>query len=268
MLRAGRLYAALLDSEQALGRWGQETADALRDLGHLGAAPSYTFLLWSAQVAEDHEWDQSSVLKRLARHQTKWFFWRNLTDVPSTRDLDPMSIELIGALLQLLRERKIADEAAFVAAAVNWLNARAAPAEVRNSKLDGDLYEENYEATRFMLCKLEEAHQTRETRKDLWVQDNSGKSVFTVEHILPKTENLITGWIAMLANGDAERAATIREQWAHRLGNLTLSAYSANLGKMDFVRKRDRRNDKGDFIGYRNGLYLNRELATVPLPSR
>ncbi len=262
MLKAGRLYAALIDPEQATNCWGQGTADALRDLGHLGAAPGYTFLLWAAQAAEDHNWNQSSILKRLAQHQTKWFFWRNLTDVPSTRDLDPMFIELIDALLKSMREKEIADEDAFVAAAVKWLNARAAPAEARDVKLDGDLYEENYDATRFMLCELEEAHQTRETRRDLWVQDNSGKSVFTVEHILPKTESLAAGWIAMLANGDVERASAIREQWAHRLGNLTLSGYNANLGKMDFPRKRDRKNERGDFIGYRNGLYLNCELAT------
>jgi uncharacterized protein DUF262/uncharacterized protein DUF1524 len=261
MLKAGRQYAALLDPEQAMSRWGQATTDALRGLGQLGAAPSYTFLLWSAQVAQDNKWDQGSVLKRLANHQTKWFFWRNLTDVPSTRDLDPMFIELVEVLLKSLREKEIGDEDTFVAAALKWLNARAAPTEIRDAKLNDDLYEENYDATRFMLCKLEEAHQTRETRRDLWVQDNSGKSVFTVEHILPKSENLTVGWIAMLANGDAERAAVIRERWAHRLGNLTLSGYNANLGKMDFQRKRDRKNDKGDFIGYRNGLYLNRELA-------
>ena len=259
---AGRLYAALLDPEQAMNRWGHETADALRDLGHLGAAPGYTFLLWAVQVTKDNGWNQSSVLKRLAQHQTKWFFWRNLTDVPSTRDLDPMFIELIDALLKSLREKEIANEDDFVAAVVKWVNGWAAPAETRNTKLDGDLYEENYDATRFMLCKIEESHQTRETRRDLWVQDNSGKSVFTVEHILPKTESLAAGWIAMLANGGSERASAIREQWAHRLGNLTLSGYNANLGKMDFQRKRDRKNENGDFIGYRNGLYLNGELAT------
>jgi hypothetical protein len=31
---------------------------------------------------------------------------------------------------------------------------------------------------------------------------------------------------------------------------------------MEFMKKRDRQNDKGDFIGYRNGLYLNSDLAT------
>jgi Protein of unknown function DUF262/Protein of unknown function (DUF1524) len=262
MMQAGRLYAALLDPEQAVSRWGFQAADALRDLGHLGAAPGYTFLLWAAQVTKDNGWDQCSVLKRLAQHQTRWFFWRNLTDVPSTRDLDPMFIDLIDALLKSLREKEIANEDAFVAAAVNWLNGRAAPAEVREMKLDSDLYEENYDATRFMLCKIEESHQTRETRRDLWVKDNSGKSVFTVEHILPRAENLTPGWIAMLADGNAEGASAIREQSAQRLGNLTLSGYNANLGKMNFQRKRDRKNENGDLIGYRNGLYLNLELAT------
>jgi len=109
-------------------------ADALRDLGHLGAAPSYAFLLWAAQAAEEKRWNQGSVLRRLARHQTKWFFWRNLTDLPSTRDLDPMFIEPIDALLKSLREKKITDEDVFVAVAVNWLNGRAARAEVRDAK--------------------------------------------------------------------------------------------------------------------------------------
>jgi hypothetical protein len=68
MLKAGRLYAALLDPEQAMNSWGQETADALRDLGHLGAAPGYTFLLWAAQVLEDHNWDQSSVWRSTKRN--------------------------------------------------------------------------------------------------------------------------------------------------------------------------------------------------------
>ncbi len=74
---------------------------------------------------------------------------------------------------------KIRDEASFVASAVNRLDARAALADVRAAKLDSGLYEENYDATRFMLHKLEETHQTRETRRDLWVQESSGKSVFT-----------------------------------------------------------------------------------------
>lgn len=40
--------------------------------------------------------------------------------------------------------------------------------------------------------------------------------------------------------------------------NLTLSSYNSKLGTME---KRNSWNDKGHFIGYRNGLYLNAHLA-------
>lgn len=53
-----------------------------------------------------------------------------------------------------------------------------------------------------------------------------------------------------------------RERCAHQLGNLTLSGYNSKLGTMEFLKKRNRKNDQGDFIGYRNGLYLNADLAS------
>lgn len=112
-----------------------------------------------------------------------------------------------------------------------------------------------------MLCKLEEAHQTRENKRDLWAHDANERPVFTVEHILPKTENLGPGWVAMLEGGQQGTAGAIRERCAHQLGNLTLSGYNSKLGTMEFLKKRDRKNDQGDFIGYKNGLYLNRHLA-------
>ena len=31
---------------------------------------------------------------------------------------------------------------------------------------------------------------------------------------------------------------------------------------MEFLKKRDRKNDQGDFIGYCNGLYLDADLAS------
>lgn len=257
----GKIYAALIDPERAALQWDADTAHALRDLNHLGAAPAYAFLLWSNRVAQDQGWDVASTLTALASFLTRWFFWRNLTDTPPTRELDAMFMDMIDTLLIPLRARQMKDHWAFAKEVADLLNKRAAAEDVRNAKLAGDIYQENYEVTRFLLCKLEESHQTRETRRDLWAADVHGKPVFTVEHILPKTENLSPAWNDMLADGDAAAAADIRDRWAHRLGNLTLSGYNSALGKMDFLRKRDRKNDKGDHIGYRNGLYLNQELA-------
>ena len=173
-----------------------------------------------------------------------------------------MFMELMGDLLKQLRSGKISDLKGFVAQASEWLLARAAPEDVCETRLKGDVYLENYEATRFMLCKLEEAHQTRENKRDLWAHAANDRPVFTVEHILPKTENLGPGWVAMLEHNSKDTAAVIRERCAHQIGNLTLSGYNSKLGTMEFSKKRDRKNEKGDFIGYRNGLYLNGDLAS------
>jgi len=258
----GKTYSALLNPATAKDQWSEGTAANLQDLQRLGAAPAYAFLLWVSQVARSQTWDESEALSQMAALLTKWFFWRNLTDMPPTRELDPMFVELIGELLQEMRSQSITKLDEFVKHASDWLLARAAPEDVCDARLKGDVYLDNYEATRFMLCKLEEVHQTRENKRDLWAHDANDRPVFTVEHILPKTENLGPGWVAMLELNSKDTADAIRQRCAHQLGNLTLSGYNSKLGTMEFMKKRDRQNDKGDFIGYRNGLYLNSDLAT------
>lgn len=257
----GKTYSALINPAVAKAEWGEATASTLQDLQRLGAAPAYAFLLWVSQVAQSQDWNEADALEQLAALLTKWFFWRNLTDMPPTRELDPMFTELVGDLLKQIRSGTIAELGGFMQQTRDWLLARAASEDVCEARLKGDVYLENYEATRFLLCKLEEAHQTRENKRDLWAHDANDRPVFTVEHILPKTENLGPGWVTMLEGDQKGTADAIRQRCAHQLGNLTLSGYNSKLGTMEFLKKRDRQNDKGDFIGYRNGLYLNRHLA-------
>jgi len=258
----GKTYSALITPAVARVEWGDVAAVALQDLQRLGAAPAYAFLLWTSQVAQSQKWNEGDALSRLATLLTKWFFWRNLTDRPPTRELDPMFMDLVGHLLKQIRSGEITTLDGFIQQTSDWLLARAAPEDVCESRLKGDVYLDNYEATRFMLCKLEETHQTRENKRDLWAHDANDRPVFTVEHILPKTENLGPGWVAMLEGDQKGTADAIRQRCAHQLGNLTLSGYNSKLGTMEFLRKRDRQNDKADFIGYRNGLYLNADLAS------
>ncbi|MGE8453932.1 MAG: HNH endonuclease family protein, partial [Pseudomonadales bacterium] len=258
----GRTYSALLNPIVARGEWGDAAASALQDLQRLGAAPAYAFLLWASQVAQSQKWNEGDALSRLAALLTRWFFWRNLTDMPPTRELDPMFMELVSHLLTQIRSGEITTLDGFIQQTSDWSLGRAAPQDVCESRLKGDVYLENYEATRFMLCKLEETHPTRENKRDLWAHDANDRPVFTVEHILPKTENLGPGWVTMLEGDQKDTAAAIRERCAHQLGNLTLSGYNSKLGTMEFLRKRDRKNDQGDFIGYRNSLYLNADLAS------
>jgi hypothetical protein len=66
----------------------------------------------------------------------------------------------------------------------------------------------------------------------------------------------------MIAGGDVSKAREIQAAYVHRLGNLTLSAYNADLATASLERKQQLtmgRNSNGHQIkiGYRNGLVLN-----------
>jgi hypothetical protein len=139
-----------------------------------------------------------------------------------------MFMELISHLLGPFRAGEFSGIDAFMHHARAWLLTKAASEAQCEKSLQGDVYTENYGATRFMLCELEEAHQTVETRRDLWAHDASERPVFTLEHILPKTENLGPAWMAMLEAPGKGSADDVRRRYAHQLGNLTLSGYNAN----------------------------------------
>ena len=67
----------------------------------------------------------------------------------------------------------------------------------------------------------------------------------------------------MIANGDKNLAQKYLEEYTHKIGNLTITGYNSTLGNKSFEEKRDRKSNDGKrFIGYKNGLEINREIAT------
>lgn len=193
-------------------------------------------------------------LKEVVKFLVKYFVRRNITDFPATRDLDRIFIGLVDDC-----ENSGKIDVNFI---VSYLTKpeRFADIEKFKSKLLGDIYTDNKAMARFILCKIEESHMTKETWKDLWIKDKSNKYVWTIEHIFPEGQNIPKDWIQMIANGDKEKAKKFQEKCVHKLGNLTLTAYNKNLSNFSFIKKRDRKDDQGNYIGYKNGLYLNRKL--------
>lgn len=130
-------------------------------------------------------------------------------------------------------------------------------------KLRGAIYDENPDATRFILCNIESRHQTKEIYADLWSRDNSNKYIWTIEHIFPEGDNIPDSWVSMIAHGDKNLARQYRSDYVHTLGNLTITGYNQNLSNMSFLEKRDRKSkDKKNNIGYRNGLFLNQDVIS------
>jgi hypothetical protein len=87
--------------------------------------------------------------------------------------------------------------------------------------------------------------------------------VWTIEHIFPQGDNIPAPWVTMMAQGDPGRAKALQESHVHKLGNLTISGFNSALGNKNFADKRDRTDNKGRPVGYKNGLRLNAELATA-----
>ena len=66
----------------------------------------------------------------------------------------------------------------------------------------------------------------------------------------------------MIADGDKDLAKTYRADYVHTLGNLTITGYNQNLSNMSFEQKKDRKSkDKKKEMGYRNGLFLNKDVV-------
>lgn len=227
----------------------KEVKDSLTDLINIGAAPSYALLLYVFEKYQINEDEKIELIDFLV----KYFVRRNITDTPPTRDLDNIFIDIISRL----HINKTYD----FSIVLEVLKEKIASTTLFEDKLQGKIYDENSGATRFILCKLEETNnKTKETFVDLWARDEKGKFIWTIEHIFPQGQNIPEDWVKMIADGDKEKAKEIQDEYVHQIGNLTLTGYNSKLSNFSFSKKRDRTNKEGNYVGYKNGLFLNQDL--------
>ena len=231
-----------------------EYTDTLLDLSRISGAPSYILLLY-LMSNQDRLNLTDTDLNTIIKVMITFFVRRNVTDVPNTRKLTQLFMDIIAevkslqgnSIVQIIRDR---------------LQAVSAPDSLFEDKLRGPIYDENPEAARFILCSIEAQHQTKEIYSDLWSRDNNKKYVWTIEHIFPEGENVPAPWVQMIAGGDVTLAKQYRANYVHTIGNLTITGYNQNLSNMSFEQKRDRTSkDKTKEIGYKNGLYLNKGVV-------
>ncbi len=229
--------------------------EAYRDLKRVQGAPAYLLLLYLAKRKEELQLadeDAAGVCRLLV----SFFVRRNLTDLPPTRDLSRMFMAFIEEIeeheylgkdiRENLRKRLVESSASDEAFA---------------EKLRGPVYEDNANLARFILCMMEAKHMTAESAQDLWRKTGSQQFVWTIEHIFPQGESIPQAWVDMIAGGDRDKAKECQLKYVHTLGNLTITGYNSALGGKAFEEKKNRRDANGSYIGYRNGLSLNRDVC-------
>lgn len=244
------IYNRLISSDNATN--SKAINDKMLELDRIGGVTSYSLLMYLLSLNSISPSEIIDTTELLVRY----FVRRNLTDYPATRNLDAIFMDLIE---NLNKKKDPIPIKTHIRSFLLQPNVCAGD-EIFKQKLAGNIYEENTQVTRFILCRIEESQRTKETMTDLWERDEKERYVWTVEHIFPQGQHIPQSWIQMIAGGDEKKAREAQEEWVHKLGNLTLSGYNSKLGNLSFTEKRDRKDLRGKHVGYKNGLFLNEPL--------
>ncbi len=237
-----------------IGEHSNDMIRALRNLENVNGADGYMLLLFLEKRFELTEIQKISVINLLCNY----FIRRNVTDSPPTRDLTNIFMEIIAEINQL-------EQFDFVKIRTVLLEkGRPASNGYFIEKLQGNLYEENVGATRYILSSIELAQTQTKERYINFYERNKNLFLWTVEHILPQGDKIPPEWVRMIANDDVLLANQILKKCVHKLGNLTLTAYNSNLSNMSLVKKQERKNTEGKYIGFKNGLMLNEVVKDSP----
>lgn len=257
LIQKAKIYDSLIDPSN------QEVSDIttkLVDLDRIGAAPAYTFLLYLFSLPEECLFEPDIKVKSIG-FLCKYYFRRNVTDFPGTRDLDTINISLVEQCNKIIES---GNKLKFTTVVDSLLSGKGRPAsiEIFRTILADNFYYTNDYMARYALTKLDEVSHTREYDPNLWVRNERGQFVWTVEHVFPQGKNIPDAWVEIIANGDDEEAERIQGELVHCLGNLTLSGYNSNLSNQSFDNKQTKSvaNVFGSSIniGYQNGLSLNK----------
>lgn len=254
ILLCGQIYSWLIlqDSTETTYR------KALEDLDHIQGAPTYILLMYLIRNKKELTITEDQI-SQLILLLAKYFVRRNITDYPSTRDLTRIFMDIISKIEE---SDSVGNDVMTLIVEMLRVPANCASDKQFRQSLEGDVYKDNVGATRYILCKLAESSMTQEKWTDLWGRTDKKVFVWTIEHIFPEGENIPQCWVDMIANGDKDLAKRYLEEYTHKIGNLTITGYNSTLGNKSFEEKRDRKSKDGKrFIGYKNGLEINREIA-------
>jgi hypothetical protein len=253
ILENATLYSTVLLRNQE--DISSELREVYLDLERIQGTPSYLLLLYILKNAERLSATEQIIVK-ISVLLTNFFVRRNLTDIPSTRDLT----RIFMALVEEIEEKQYSGEAMYQVIRNKLVDCSASD-ELFEERLSGQVYIDNSGAARFILCAMAKKGMTLENQVDLWKYNNSNQYIWTIEHVFPQGNNIPDNWVSMIADGDNNLAKEYQSLYVHTLGNLTITGYNSTLSNRSFEDKKDRKDNNGNYVGYRNGLNLNTDIV-------
>lgn len=256
LMENSALYARIIctDSDSSNDRLDKQ----LLELSRAQGVPSYLMLLYLMKNQEALRLTGND-LANTVETLVSFFVRRNVTDVPPTYSLE----RLFVALCEEIEDRGLSGSQLLAHVKSRLIDVSASD-EVFRSRLEGPIYDVNPDMCRYILTRLASPSVTKEMR-GLWERYSSGAYVWTIEHIFPQGRNIPKSWVDMVGDGNESLARDIQATHVHTLGNLTITGYNSKLSNLSFAEKRDRKDQNGAYVGYRNGLNLNDDLVSSEL---
>jgi uncharacterized protein with ParB-like and HNH nuclease domain len=192
------------------------------------------------------------IIPKVSDDLVKFFIRRHLTDVPKTRNLDDLFVEIVDEVVAL---GATATSSAICDVVHRKLRNSLGDLAQIKTLLAQDIDKSNF--ARVLLGRIEVAQRSPEDVPDLWAQDANGNPTFTLEHILPQGNlSSVVEWRTAISPDNPADAEQVQSDFCQKLGNLTLTSFNTELSNSPFIEKRDSKRD-GQSVGYRNGLRLN-----------
>ncbi|WP_343597008.1 DUF262 domain-containing protein [Acinetobacter sp.] len=242
-----------------------ELGKNLQEFNYINTAPTYTLLMYLMSLEHDlfsdnHEQTLLDILTFLQKFAIR----RNLTDMPKTRTLDQINIDVIESCHNAIKNGKKIDISLIKSSFLNNKHKPANIDQVKEVLSSNDFYQNSM--SRYLLIKLDSLWTNRQYNPNLWERNNKGDYLWTIEHVLPQSENISKDWEEMLKrNANNRDIKDIHQENVHKIGNLTLSAYNSKLSKGSLAQKQTLKIIKlGSLtinIGYQNGLAINTNLS-------
>lgn len=152
---AANIYSILMNMNEDNDEFKSLT-DKLIELERVQAAAAYILLLNLFRYKNQYKID-NEILNDIIEYNIKFFIRRNLTDYPNTRKLAIIFMNIVTNIyIQGLKGKDI------VSYIIKILKEESSTDSEFEKALRGDVYQNNPEATRFLLCYYEQEHFTRE----------------------------------------------------------------------------------------------------------
>lgn len=240
LLKYAKYYISILNEKDD----NAEINMALKDLNKLEFQSYYPLLL---NIFNEYKEGRLSVkdLSEIIRTIESFLFRRSICNIP-TNSLNPIFRTLWDKLDKTNLKESLIEKLKSGELNKKWPNDE----EFIEELISSNIYY-NFTICKILLEELEK-YENKESNKDF--------KNLSIEHILPQTredaEKLSDGWKKMLGP-DYKK---IRDEWIHKLGNLTLTGYNSEYQDKSFEEKK---NMKNGFI--ESGLRLNKQIAGYPV---